>query len=178
MPIGYCVTERCNPRTPAKWASFKKLNALPHVTEVVGMDCSLCPTVLDGLIDEDYAHLVFADHSFGVFDSPEYAVQRSPLHSGVQLLAVMREPTDADLRQELPAGFVLKGFDLMDEVTAISALTNCGGFPKAFSAGDISASGLIADRPHADVIRERLLQEYPYDAHAECMVWAIWRQES
>jgi hypothetical protein len=61
-------------------------------------------------------------------------------------------------------------------MSAVSALTNCGGFPKAFSAGDLSAAGLIADRSRAVAIRDRLLEEYPHDAHAECAIWAIWRQ--
>jgi hypothetical protein len=133
---------------------------------------------LDGLSREDRLHVTHADHLFGVFDSAEYAVSRCPLRPRNQLLALVREPSRDDVRGlELP-GFEFKGFELIEEQTETSALTNCGGFPRAFAPEDLSESGLITDLDRAYAVRSKLRQEHPDEDHADCAVWAIWRQNA
>ena len=71
-------------------------------------------------------------------------------------------------------GYRFAGFDLVDEVTMISALTNCGGFEGAFESSDLSEIGLIEDISRAYEIRGELLARHPEERHACCTVWAIW----
>lgn len=73
--------------------------------------------------------------------------------------------------------FRFYGYDLIDDVR-ISALTNCGGFDKAFLPQDISEYGLIKEFDKAKQIQSLLVTEYPDDAHAYCSLWAIWKMES
>lgn len=47
--------------------------------------------------------------------------------------------------QRLDKRFKFYGYDLLEDFTSISALTNCGGFDKAFLPKDISEYGLIID---------------------------------
>lgn len=62
-----------------------------------------------------------------------------------QILAVVKEPElDCSVAIQLE-GFQFCGYDLVEDFTRISALTNCGGFDKAFSACEISRYGLIED---------------------------------
>lgn len=73
------------------------------------------------------------------------------------------------------ARFPFCGFDLIEEQGTISALTNCGGFDKAFLLTDLSECGLIVEYAKAVAVQELLRAEYPDDPHAFCRVWAIWR---
>ena len=57
----------------------------------------------------------------------------------------------------------------------VSALTNCGGFDDVFAKAELSPLGLLTDLGRAYEIQRGLPTAYPYEAHAECHVWAIWR---
>ena len=70
------------------------------------------------------------------------------------------------------------GFELIEEATSISALTNCGGFEGAFVPRDLTECGLVYTASRAYEIRQTLLALYPNDPHADCVVWAVWRCET
>ena len=181
MRIGYRVAERFSPKSGSGWADYVKWSGLLHLTEVVGLDCSLCPCVLRECSNEDRSHLVHPEHIFACFDDLQYALRRTQgvfdarLH---QVLALAREPAEEQLvGVELP-DFRFMGFELIEESTSISALTNCGGFEGAFVPKDLSKSGLIFTASRAYEIRRELLALYPDEPHADCAVWAVWRREA
>lgn len=94
---------------------------------------------------------------------------------GGALLAILREPEEDCRGIDHPEGFKFYGYDLIEDDTRISALTNCGGFDKAFSASDLSRYGLIEEFRKARDVQLRLLENYPDEAHADCTLWAIWK---
>ena len=69
------------------------------------------------------------------------------------------------------------GYDLVDIQSSASALTNCGGFPKAFSNGELSEKGLLRSQERARQVQAELRLQYPDDIHANCHLWAIFRAE-
>ena len=71
--------------------------------------------------------------------------------------------------------FEFIGYDLVDKDSSISALTNCGGFPKAFSNGELSEKGLFRTHERSREVQEALRQQYPTEHHADCHLWAIFR---
>ncbi|MCR3757464.1 hypothetical protein KYB31_00480 [Clostridium felsineum] len=73
--------------------------------------------------------------------------------------------------------FKFYGYDLIEDSTRISALTNCGRFDKAFSSNDISEFGLIKEYKKAKEIQSLLLENYPDEEHVDCVLWGIWRME-
>ena len=89
----------------------------------------------------------------------------------------MEEPSDAALASFHDPRFEFCGFDPIEQQTGISALTNCGGFDKAFLSGDLSDCGLLVDHARAIAVRQLLLAEYPEEPHACCRIWAIWRMK-
>ena len=74
------------------------------------------------------------------------------------------------------SGFL--GFDVLDVQGDVSALTNCGGFDDVFAREELSPLGLLTDLTRANEIRHGLRAAYPNEPHAECHVWAIWREET
>jgi hypothetical protein len=96
----------------------------------------------------------------------------------VNILAVTFEPTSNPAMAFNDERFLFYGYDLLDAGSAISALTNCGGFDQAFSSSDISAVGLLEDYAFAKAVQTRLRQHYPEEPHADCALWAIWRLET
>jgi hypothetical protein len=136
--------------------------------------------VVRTLTNVDWDHAVYAEYLFAVFDDPAYTESRIPEsvdRGRLQLLALQREPSVDDMQLVLP-GYDFMGLDLIDEATSISALTNCGGFEGAFSNDELNVHGLVAGHHRALQIRSRLLELYPEEPHADCVVWAIWRQSS
>ena len=69
--------------------------------------------------------------------------------SGLSQLQVFRNPS---LHLEPLSGriaFEFLGYDLVETETATSALTNCGGFPKAFSNNELNSKGLLNSHSRA-----------------------------
>jgi hypothetical protein len=178
MRVGFRLVERFDPNWGRSWDRYIEWSKLDHLREVVGLDCSLCPAVLRDFSDEDWKHIVYAEYLPAIFDDCEYLFSRissSINRESVQLIAVVREPEPVDLQAVLP-GFEWLGFDLIEESTSISAVTNCGGFDGGFSNRDLNACGLVPDLERTRQIRGRLLALYPEEPHADCAVWAIWRK--
>jgi len=93
------------------------------------------------------------------------------------VLALIEEPSAADIASVRDPRFAFCGFDLVDEQGGISALTNCGGFDRAFSPTELSECGLFLDHSRALVVRQLLRTEYPDEPHARCRIWAIWKRK-
>jgi hypothetical protein len=177
--IGFRIIGRFDPTSEA-WPGYVQWIKLVHLTEVVGLDCALCPTAAVAESDLDWQRSVYVEYVSGVFDDWGYALGKVPQDSDLsrlQLIAVLREPAGAELQASAPDGFDHLGFDLIEEATGISALTNCGdAFGLVLSPSDLNAHGLVANMERAYAIRDQLLQEYPDEPHADCTVWAIWRR--
>jgi len=90
------------------------------------------------------------------------------------LLCVFRNPT-CHFEKSPTDAFDFVGYDLVEAQTGISALTNCGGFPEAFSNSELSPRGLLEDFGRALEVKDRLSSRYPDDPHANCDLWAIYR---
>lgn len=109
------------------------------------------------------------------FHDLDYVLRRVAGDDRVNVLALIQNPTDADLGSFTDTRFVFRGFDLVDLQTGISALVNCGGFDKAFASTELSDCGLLTDHSRALSVQKGLKAEYPDEHHANCDVWAIWQ---
>lgn len=178
MEIGYRIVERFTPAHDG-WAKYVDWSGLSHLEEVVGLDCCLCPSVIKTYVADDREHLVFAEHLFACFDDQEYATGRVTDALNVdlhQILALAREPPEEELIALDLACFRFMGFDLIEEATCISALTNCGGFEGVFLPTDLSPQGLVPAAARAYEIRRSLGTLFPNEPHANCAIWAVWRR--
>lgn len=97
--------------------------------------------------------------------------------SDFQYLAVIIDPSErkSDLLSE-DDRFSFVGYDLVEDLTSISAITNCGGdFEKAIDYDQLNDFGLFSDFAKALETREKLAAEYPDENHADCEIVEIWR---
>jgi len=136
----------------------------------------LCPHVVKELRGEDWHHIVCEDFPSRLFlpsglseraDSGCFSQETSWDSIGIPRLIQFAAPAQGD--------FKFVGYDLIEEQTQISALTNCGGFPDVFSNNELNRFGLI-DRFHrACPVRRLLAGRHPEEPHAQCELYAIWR---
>jgi hypothetical protein len=173
VPVLYTASESFGTSSDG-WSKYVAWSQLTHLRGVVSLDESLCPNVFRELEAEDWNHNVQADLKTHLFYDVEHVVARV-VGKPVNVLAIIEEATDADVASFNDPRFEFCGFDLLDESFAISALTNCGGFERAFQPGDLSEWGLLTDYAHACTVRDRLQVEYPDDPHANCRMFAIWK---
>jgi len=75
----------------------------------------------------------------------------------------------------VPYDFRFEGYDLADVDGSTSALTNCGGFPLAFSNDELTSHGLLPSLERASEAQQALAAHYPEEHHADCSVWALFR---
>ena len=169
----YIVTERFDPGRGTDWDKYVDWSGLTQLREVVSLDSILCPKVIDGILAEDWEHIVNADFMLDYFTDLEYLIQRAGSLEGRNLLCVYKNP-DADAKPS-DARFALEGYDLVDVMGGISALTNCGGFSLAFANSELNQVGLLSTLDRADSVRSALMSNYPAEPHANCDVWAIFR---
>ena len=73
-------------------------------------------------------------------------------------------------------GFVFCGYDLVEEWSGISAITNCGGDFQSIRYDNLTEYGLIPSFKEAVLTQLALVQEDPLDPHADCEIFEIWRK--
>jgi hypothetical protein len=162
-------------KTDATWAKYIAWSGLIQLDEVVSLDSSLCPTVLPDIKPEYWNHIVNEDFMLHFFADLDYLRGETAVISRKNLLCVFRNPATHPSSAQVPEGFEFIGYDLLEKDSGISALTNCGGFPKAFSNGELSEKGLLMAHERSRTVQEALIREYPNEPHADCHLWAIFR---
>jgi hypothetical protein len=172
--IIFTATKRFDRSCGDAWDKYVGWSKLTHLREVVSLDTILCHHVIQELREEDWNHNVHADYRLYYFRDLDYLMRRVGSLDAVNILALADEPGESDLAW-LDGRFAFQGFDLVEDQTGISALTNCGGFDKVFSPGDLAPNGLVRDLHRARDIQQSLRRYYPDEPHADCILWAIWR---
>jgi hypothetical protein len=175
MPVIYTAVERFGPASGESWRTFIEWSGLTQLREVVSLDGMLCPSVFEELTDEDWEHNVQEDFLIGLFYDLEYLLVKLDGDDRANVLALMRNPTAAEVGSFTDPRFVFRGFDLVELQTGVSALVNCGGFDRAFAPTDLSDCGLLTDHAKVLGVQALLRAEYPDETHADCNVWAIWQ---
>ena len=157
------------------WNKYVEWAKIPNLVEVVSVDGSLCEPIVREFVDEDWKHNVHENCRLNYFYDLEYLIRRVAGVTRRNILGLYRNP-DAHI-DSAPAGgdFVFMGYDLIEESTHISALTNCGGFPETFSKDELNKYGLLFEFARAREVREWLPVHNPDEPHAYCEMYAIWR---
>ena len=171
----FTAVERFGPVSGETWREFIEWSGLTHLREVVSLDVSLCPSVLGELTDEDWEYNVQEDFLIGLFLDLDYVLNKVGGVGEANILALMRNPSAADVGSFTDPRFVFRGFDLVELQTGISALVNCGGFDRAFAPSELSVCGLLTAHARASEVQDALRSEYPVESHADCELWAIWQ---
>jgi len=169
----YIVTERFDPARGADWADYISWSGLTQLREVVSLDSILCPKVIDEILQADWHHIVNEDFMLDYFTDLDYLIQRVGVLDGRNLLCVYKNPES--VHNPADPRFELEGYDLIDVMGGVSALSNCGGFPLAFENDELNEVGLLPTLDRATAVRAALMSNYPAEPHANCDVWAIYR---
>jgi hypothetical protein len=172
----YVAKRPFDPSAGENWDRYVAWSGLSHLREVVSLDTLLCPTVPEELTATDWEYNVHADYQVFFFRSLEYLRERVSEEGRLNILAVLQNPTAADMAGVILPGFAFVGLDLVDVQGDISALTNCGGFEGVFLNSELSELGLLTDLSRAREVQASLRVQYPEEPHAACHLWAIWRQ--
>ena len=171
----YIATEGFDPSRGADWDRYITWSGLVQLTEVVSLDGMLCPPVVKDILPDDWGHIVNEDFMLDYFVDLDYLLKRAGAVAGRNLLCVFRNPHSKPAPPSGACRFQFEGYDLVDVQGAISALTNCGGFPLAFANHELSSHGLLNSLERANQVRADLRAKYPTEAHANCHVWGIFR---
>jgi hypothetical protein len=91
------------------------------------------------------------------------------------ILGLYQNPNAHIAEPPATGDFKFMGYDLIEEQTQTSSLTNCGGFPDVFKNDELSSCGLIELFERANDIKKALAEKYPNEPHAQCELYAIWR---
>ncbi len=158
-----------------RWENYVRWAQIPRLIEVVGLDSTLCPSVISEYIAEDWKHNVQDNSGFGYFYNLDYLLGRVTNVSRKNIIGLYRNPDSRIEVAPAEGGFVFVGYDLIEEMTQISALTNCGGFPETFANEELNEVGLLPAFERANEVRMLLAKNNPDEPHAHCEMYAIWR---
>lgn len=170
----FIATERFDP-TDEAWQKYFEFADIPALTEVVGLDGSLCNRVIVELLEEDWRHVASVDCEPLYFQDLDYLLNRVQSVKRRNILGLYRNPETEITKVPATLDFRFMGYDLIDEQTHISALTNCGGFPDVFQNAELNCFGLISKFERAIQVKKMLAETHPEEAHAQCAMYAIWR---
>jgi hypothetical protein len=169
----YIATEKFGPQKEG-WSTYLAGSGLRQLDEVVTLDILLCPPILRDIKDHYWPHIVNEDFMLNFFTDFAFLIREAAETTEKNVLGVYRNPT-AHPPAPAVAKFEFIGYDLVDIWAGNSALTNCGGFPKAFSNGELSSKGLLTSWERAVEVQNSLREHYPEEDHANCHVWTIYR---
>ena len=92
-----------------------------------------------------------------------------------QIMAIIIEPKN-NKDYEIDKRFEFCGYDLCEEGSSISSITNCGcEFNKAIDYLLLNKYGLISDYNIAKEVQNKLMELYPEESHAVCQIIKIYR---
>ena len=162
------------------WEKYLKWSKLKHLTELVSLDGMLNETLVEpdysNAEDWDYIYTIGA-YQTNYFTTLDFVFKRLKAKDKFNLLAITLEP-EIDCNEIDVEGFEFVGYDLLDQDFSTSALTNCGGFDETFLPTDLNEKGLIDDFEKAYDIKKRLLENNPYEYHADTNVITVWRHKT
>ena len=171
----FIAVQRFDPSDGEKWESYVRFAKIPGLVEVVSLDMLVCPRLIQEFCDEDWDHLVNEDFRIAYFYHLDYLLERVQNVSRRNILGVYRNPERHIACAPAPGDFAFVGYDLIEEQTQISALTNCGGFPDVFQNEELNRFGLIDGFDRANEVRRLLAGRHPEEPHAQCELYALWR---
>lgn len=177
MQPWFTATARFDPNANAQeWERYLAGSGLKQLEEVVTLDILLCPPVLRDVKPTYWPHIVNEDYMLQFFISLEFLLGEVAAIPSKNVLCVFRNPGAVPVPPE-EGSWSFIGYDLVDVFGGNSALTNCGGFPKSFSDSELNSKGLLSSRERAFEVQHSLRNEYRDEPHADCHVWAIFRED-
>ena len=124
---------------PKEYKNFHKIH---HGNEIVSFDVGLFPEI--------------GQNAIGAVN--DQTLLEKPLSRQEQIIACHKNPTEERLPHSLNHNFTFCGYDLVEDFSGISAITNCdGGFKKVIPYDKLNRFGLIDDFDSA-VITQALLK--------------------
>jgi hypothetical protein len=169
----YIAVEKFDPSSGDSWDKYIAWSGLHQLVEVFGLDGMLNPPLLV-LKDAYWDHIVNEDYMLDYFTSLDFLLSEVDGTENLNIVGCVRSPS-FDMSNMKWEGFSFLGYELLDQENAISALTNCGGFPDVFRNDELSDRGLVKSFDRAAEIRRDLKQFHPEEHHADCNIWAIFR---
>ena len=171
----FIATEKFQKSDGDAWIKYIQWSGLTQLEEVVSLDSMLCPYMLSEVKDEYWPHLVEELYFPNLFADLEYLMGLVPETNQFNLLRVFKNPSSNIVLTKEKFEFEFLGYDLIEVEGSMSALTNCGGFPKAFNNGELTRHGLLPSQLRAVEVQLELRKQYPEEHHADCNVWGIAR---
>src|SRR5215470_11372096 len=156
----FIATQPFTPTDGDRWIDYVKWSGLTQLQEVVSLDGMLCPTLLPEVKDEYWPHIVQEDFMLNYFLDFDYLMAQVAAIEKKNVLCVFRNPVEPP-QAPLAAQFRFLGFDLVDVQNSASALTNCGGFPRAFANSELARVGLLPELQRAIERQAALRSGYP-----------------
>jgi len=128
MNVGYLIVEKFFPKQ-----DYKDISGLFHIEEIISLDYLLCSSCIHTFKEEDDPYIFrygdFCD--FDIFNDLDYLLTKVDDLEGKQVLAVVREPIQSSEQINFK-NFKFYGYDLIEDYSRRSILTNCCGLYDPF----------------------------------------------
>ena len=112
-----------------------------------------------------------------LYEMYEIESHDSPLSPDTQqIIAVILRPNLEPIEYMETRGFTFCGYDLVEEETLISAITDYGGGFNSIPYEKLTEYGLIPTYKDAALAQLALVEEAPDESHAHCVVCEVWRK--
>ena len=112
-----------------------------------------------------------------LYEMYEIESHDSPLSPDTQqIIAVILCPNLEPIEYMETRGFTFCGYDLVEEETLISAITDYGGGFNSIPYEKLTEYGLIPTYKDAVLAQLALVEEEPEEPHAYCIICEVWRK--
>jgi hypothetical protein len=120
------------------WIKYVEWSGLSQLEELISLDTMLCPTILPDIKADYWPHIVQEDGCLHFFTDLAFLLQQVADSDGSRILCIYRNSESLPVLPAELSGFRPVGYDLVDDQTSISALSNCGGWPGVLDNSELS----------------------------------------
>jgi hypothetical protein len=177
MQIGYIAVKKLDQDSSIAWKSFLKESQLTFVKDVVTLDSELCPSIVQKLSEEDWKHKAHEFVAHDIFSDLVYLEKRVSHENDVQILAILPNPTPADVGRFSNPGFDFLGYELIDIETMVDPILNCSSFRDLIPTSNLNQNALISSYDRGNELQKELLKRFPNNLHSDAVLFAIWRKK-
>lgn len=94
MTPWFPAREQFTPLDGERWQKYIDWPGLAQLAELISLDSTRCPPVLDEMVDEYWQHIVNEDHMLDYFLDLDFLKERSAGIERLNLLCVVRNPSE------------------------------------------------------------------------------------
>jgi hypothetical protein len=157
-----------------QWDKYAQWAGLHACKEYYSIDSINRESLFTPDSEEDWENCINENFMLNIITNLNYDLKIAHKFPSGEIIGVIENPKHSN--EEIPINHILMGYDIIDEYTSISLVTNWGGKEEGIKILKLNTSALIDNLNYAYELKGILHRDFKDDDHAKrCEVWSVYK---